>query len=637
MSDDSEQKLLVTSDRDNETNPKDASASSNNESTDSESHTTGSDIHANADGCCLCPLAKSWFHHLFSRESADSERLDPVGDEHGEHPMQNYLARFVSIICLFCLVTTGIVLSIGKNIGDAMNHHVDFTRTPNITPSPTGNPQMEPIGPEELERFLYIVMIAGLLFLFVAVFHSNVLIVQTTDNQRGLSGQLDYSVLHLLVATVIFAIGALFLPAINIIAYSTNECYRDEVWGNGKSAWLVYQICHFLFIFLQLIFFFKYAKHGVQLKFCGGLSHIVLMLLMGTNVCLWFHILVEESGDEGSLISPPKYGIHTRPSNITCLTSSGLQSLVPKLRPYFHPFTLEYSLISAGLFLTLWNRIGKTQGHEGEHGTREQQTDNPPQQTTCDYMPMVFGGSLGLVVFVVLIAIIIHNQTKLTELGIKTDICNNTVVENVKSELDTTFGMYYGCNITVSVIMLFGCLIVLGSQLKQIMQGVECANDTDPQHKNHIWIDTTLLISSAAGFFILNGFGIAAAEGLTRSNVCGTISHWYMADCVLGTVQCIAQMALILGGLHQQLAGTKCHTFVFSSLVFLNLGLWGSDVYEVQNITTTALGQVYFGSGVWSVVVHIAYPLCIFFRFHSVVTLFPLMKKSCMITNVPVV
>ncbi|CAH1262023.1 Hypp2495 [Branchiostoma lanceolatum] len=267
--------------------------------------------------------------------------------------MQNYLARFVSIICLFCLVTTGIVLSIGKNIGDAMNHHVDFTRTPNITPSPTGNPQMELIGPEELERFLYIVMIAGLLFLFVAVFHSNVLIVQTTDNQRGLSGQLDYSVLHLLVATVIFAIGALFLPAINIIAYSTNECYRDEVWGNGKSAWLVYQICHFLFIFLQLIFFFNSAvmKHDGSAdwrvwrvtsgSFTPG-SIICLFCLVTTGIVL---SVGHSTGDAAN--NPVDFS--GTPANITPASPTG----TPQMEP-IGPEELERFLYIAMIAGLLW-------------------------------------------------------------------------------------------------------------------------------------------------------------------------------------------------------------------------------------------------------------------------------------------
>ncbi|XP_035666001.1 proton channel OtopLc-like [Branchiostoma floridae] len=566
------------------------------------------------------------------------EHRNTFSEEHGEHPMQNYLSRFVSIICLFCVVTAGIVLSVGNSAVDPIDNPVEFTGTSNSTPTPL---HMEPIGPEKLERFLYIAMIAGLLWIIVTLLCPNFLIVQTT-NHHGCSGQLDKAMLHLLGATLIFAVGAAFLPLINFVAYLSNaRCYRDKVWGHNQAEWVLYQTCHFLFIFIQPLFFFKYIQHGAQLKFCRGLSHFALMWLMGTDVSLWFHFLMEESGDEGSLIiSPPKsptsgmtYGMNTRPSNITCPASSRLQGLLPEIRPFLHPFVLEYSLISAGLFLNLWNRIGK----RPQEGGCSVQIDRLPQQTTSLRIPMVSGLILGLVVVLVLTAAIAYHSTKLMDLGIKTDICNDTVVEAVKSELDTAFGVYYGCSIIVYVMMLFGCLIVLWSPVKQIIQGMETpmlsGRDTDPQHNSHIWIDTALLLSSVAGVFLINGFGMAASVGLSKYYTCGYISSWYMADCALGTIHCIAQLLLIIGALHQRWVGTKWRTFVFSCLFILNLGLWGIDLYEVKNITTTALGQVYFGSGVWSVVIHVAYPLCIFFRLHSAATLFPLMIKSCRVNN----
>ncbi|XP_066279101.1 uncharacterized protein [Branchiostoma lanceolatum] len=223
MSDPSERQGLLNDDK---TDPK-VTAGTDPDAITVISHQESSDDHSNADGCCFCPLAKSWCHRLFSRESADPERLGPVGDEHGEHPMQNYLSRFVSIICLFCLVTTGIVISVGNMNSTGDNMDVEFTvRTPNITPPPTGHPHMELIGPEKLERFLYIAMIAGLLWMIATLVCPKLLIVQTT-NQHGCSEQLDKSVLHLLGATLIFAVGAAFLPLINFVAFLSNaECYR---------------------------------------------------------------------------------------------------------------------------------------------------------------------------------------------------------------------------------------------------------------------------------------------------------------------------------------------------------------------------------------------------------------------------
>ncbi|KAI8484746.1 hypothetical protein Bbelb_375090 [Branchiostoma belcheri] len=155
--------------------------------------------------------------------SADQAATGSV-KQPGEHPLQNYLARFVSIIGLFCLVTTGIVLSVGNiEDGDTADNPVDLTQNLHFTPtSPTitGNPQMEPIGPEKLERFLYIAMIAGLLWMVVALCCPNLLIVQTINHQACL-GELDKSVLHLLGATLIFAVGAAFLPLINFVAFLT--------------------------------------------------------------------------------------------------------------------------------------------------------------------------------------------------------------------------------------------------------------------------------------------------------------------------------------------------------------------------------------------------------------------------------
>ncbi|XP_078672086.1 proton channel OtopLc-like [Branchiostoma floridae x Branchiostoma belcheri] len=577
--------------------------------------------------------------------SADQAGTGSV--KQGEHSLQNYLARFVSIIGLFCLVTTGIVLSVGNiEDGDAADNPVDLTQNLHFTPtSPTANSQMEPIGPEKLERFLYIAMIAGLLWMAVALCCPNLLIVQTTNHQ-ACSGQLDKSVLHLLGATLIFAVGAAFLPLINFVAFLSNaKCYRAQVWGHNQSEWLLYQICHFVFIFLQPLFLFKYVQHGAQLRFCRGFSHFAIMWLMGTNISLWFHGLVEESREEGtfelpSAIRPPSgltNGKTIGPSIviIPCPASSGLQGVLPEVRPFLHPFALEYSLISAGLFLNLWIRIGKTKVREDESSV--EQNDSQPQQAKSLRILVVSGLIVGLIVVLGLVATIVYQSLQLNDLGIKTDICNTTRFETTESTLDTTFGVYYGYSITVSLIVLTGCLIVL----IEICRGLESSiswlsghdPDSDPQHKNHIWIDTALLISSVAGIFLINGFGIAASVGLNNYDGCGTISSWYMTDCIIDTIHCIAQLLLIMWGLHQQWVGTKWRTFVFSCLFIINLGLWGKDLYEVKNIATTALGQVYFGSSVWSVVIHVAFPLCIFFRLHSAATLFPLMMKSCSINN----
>ncbi|XP_035691642.1 proton channel OtopLc-like [Branchiostoma floridae] len=570
-----------------------------------------------------------------------------TSDNHGEHPMamQNYLARFVSIICLFCLVTAGIVLSVGNSTVDPMDNPVEFTGTSNTTPTP---PHMEPIGPEKLERFLYIAMIAGLVWMTITLCCPSVLITQTT-NHHGCSGRLDTSVLHLLGATLIFAVGAAFLPLINFVGFLSNaECYRHQVWGKNEYEWLLYQICHFLFIFMQPLFLFKFVQHGGQLKFCRGLSHFAIMWLMGTNISLWFHGLVEESNEdeahEFSFVVIPSSGQTLaktiRPSSvIICPASSGLQGVLPEIRPFLHPFALEYSLISAGLFLNLWNRIGKKRNAQQAGRSIEQTTS--PQQTTSLRILVVGGLIMGLIIVLGLAATIVYQSSQLNELGIKTDVCNTSHITTIDKALDTTFGVYYGYSIAVSFIMLTGCLIVLCCPLIALCHPtmpVEVFGGHDPgdaQHENmdRIWIETALLISSVGGVFLINGFGIAASVGLSNYDGCGVISRWYMADCVLDVLHCIAQLLLIIGALHQQWDGTKWRTFVFSCLFIINLGLWGKDLYEVKNIATTALSQVYFGTDVWSVVIHIAFPLCIFFRLHSAASLFPLMMKSCRINN----
>ncbi|KAK3746623.1 hypothetical protein QZH41_003132 [Actinostola sp. cb2023] len=75
---------------------------------------------------------------------------------------------------------------------------------------------------------------------------------------------------------------------------------------------------------------------------------------------------------------------------------------------------------------------------------------------------------------------------------------------------------------------------------------------------------------------------------------------------------------------------------VSAILSLANFGIWAMDTFELKDIKTVgSIETVAYSPSTWRILVHIAYPLCIFFRLHSAFCFFEVVINRFGVTAKP--
>lgn len=160
----------------------------------------------------------------------------------------------------------------------------------------------------------------------------------------------------------------------------------DDNWSCGQPVNLVYSLFQALYVFLQLYMIFKYSN--VIVNRSKKLARIAFIHCLASSLCFWIYTIFHETVDyivEDNLgkecdIKHPRdvclknssrfememdcfYAITARCIKLNNDTS--VETIFNNVIPYLYPFSIEFSIMVAGIWYIMWDNIGKVAEHRG--------------------------------------------------------------------------------------------------------------------------------------------------------------------------------------------------------------------------------------------------------------------------------
>ncbi|KAM3864326.1 proton channel OTOP2 [Diretmus argenteus] len=288
-----------------------------------------------------------------------------------------------------------------------------------------------------------------------------------------------------------------------------------------KVAFPVVQV---VFILVQTYFMWIHAKDCVQLQ--RNITRCGLMLTLSTNLVLWMTAVTEESvhqtiipGDDGDhnttkisgrrmYISRASYG------DDKCKCSHSSCSIFKDAYYYLYPFNIEYSLFASAMAYVMWKNVGRIADDHSHHSFKFRLKD------------VVVGPVVGVLLVVAgLVTFIVYE------------------VDVYKEEKrDTVLMMHFTMNVVIVSLM---CLsTVVGCALYRLDKR-EHASDKNPTRS----LDVGLLVGASMGQFIISYFSIVA---VAATGAKGYLNGLNLAWAILTVIQLGLQNFFIIEGLHRE-------------------------------------------------------------------------------------
>ncbi|XP_008301221.1 otopetrin-2 isoform X2 [Stegastes partitus] len=415
---------------------------------------------------------------------------------------------------------------------------------------------------------------------------------------------------------------------------------------------VAFPVIQLIFVLIQTYFLWIHSKDCVQLQ--RNVTRCGLMLTLSTNLVLWMTNVTEESLHQTVLPDYPD----SYPDNTTKLSGRNLYiskagygdekckcshtscSIFKEAYYYLYPFNIEYSLFASAMAYVMWKNVGRVAAEHGHHNIKFSLKDI--------FLGPVFGIFLvitGLVTFIVY------------EMEMKKD-------EYDDKKKDTAVMMHFVMNIVI--VTLMSVSTVIGCAIYKIDHR-EHVSERNPTRS----LDVGLLVGASMGQFIISYFSIVA---MVATGAKGYLNGLNLAWAILMVLQLGLQNFFIIEGLHREpfheiepvtvvpnpyvlepgkdlsiLEGPDMDTksnpaptshnhttehrhklswkrrVLKEVCVFLLLGnviLWIMPAFGARPQFDHDTETEFYKFNMWSAVVNIGLPFAIFYRMHSVASLF---------------
>ncbi|EDO39144.1 predicted protein [Nematostella vectensis] len=428
---------------------------------------------------------------------------------------------------------------------------------------------------------------------------------------------------YLIFGVTFFLVGSSFLTLCKIVGILLGLSCEKET-QSYKASHALYHFSKFVFLNFQLYFFCRFSNKSF---FNRWGSSFFLMHIIGVNMCSWFYVIIEESAEDMKPTKPPNT------YSQSCNATMAMENLIKKANYFLYPFEIEYSVMSSGLLFNLWyslkqppdyNSVESSDANSETNGNGifsskfcglsaacstccKCKPESSPQghaRTVAFWKNAICGFSIGIITLVGLLVLI---------------IC-------VYAEKDVArinpWNAYYGVRILIYIMMAFASLV-----------GINCLVHFHPSSSSsHTIVDTVLLMIGISGAFILTGFQIVVGFTELKSKRDKTYVTFFLLDAVAATVQFTVQTLFVIRALLRSAESYDNEVYrdvsirtlswfirqIAALLSIVNFALWAMNTFEINFKEMNNPEISVIDSTVWSVVRHIAYPLCIFFRLHSV-------------------
>ncbi|XP_034047199.1 proton channel OTOP2 isoform X2 [Thalassophryne amazonica] len=421
---------------------------------------------------------------------------------------------------------------------------------------------------------------------------------------------------------------------------------------------VAFPVVHVVFIIVQTYFLWVHAKDCAQLL--RNLTCCGLMLTLSTNLVLWMAAVTEESLHQTIIPDDPlhpsnstkftgraKYITKTTYGDSKCICSHTSCSIFKDAYYYLYPFNIEYSLFASTMAYVMWKNVGRVTNHHG-HNIAFRLKD------------VFLGPAAGMLLVIAgLVTFIVY------EVDMKT--------YNDKRR-DKVVMMHFVMNIVIVVLMsiatVMGCVIYK-------LDHREHVSEKDPTRN----LDVGLLVGASLGQFVISYFTIVA---MVATEAKGYLNGLDLAWAIFMVIQLGLQNFFIIEGMHREphhevhplvvvqnpyviepskdlcsleggdsrdpksspkvsehdppLHNTE-HRYklawkrrvlkeVCSFLLLGNIILWIMPAFGARPQFDYDAETDFFTFDIWAAVVNVGLPFGIFYRMHSVASLFEVFVKS---------
>lgn len=292
-----------------------------------------------------------------------------------------------------------------------------------------------------------------------------------------------------------------------------------------KVAFPVVQI---MFITVQTYFLWNHAKDCVQVQ--KSISRCGIMLTLSTNLVMWMALVTEESLHQTTF---PEYSVnetehHGRSAYISkagygddkCKCSHTSCSIFKEAYYYLYPFNIEYSLFASAMAYVMWKNVGRVADEHSQHDFK-----------FC-LREVVVGPVAGVVLVVAGIATFI-----VYEMEMKIDSYDDDDFKNNHALM-----MHFVMNIVIVALMSLGT--ALGCAIFKLDHR-EHVSEKNPTRS----LDVGLLVGASLGQFIISYFSIVA---MVATGAEGHLNRLNLAWSVIMVIQLGLQNFFIIEGLHRE-------------------------------------------------------------------------------------
>lgn len=400
------------------------------------------------------------------------------------------------------------------------------------------------------------------------------------------------------------------------------------------------------FTFIQLYFIFLNSRMAIS-KY-KTLARFGLMHMIATNMCVWLHVLVQETKHEIlTLITPnatnliPAFVIEAHQSDTHhseqdyfspliedftehlnrsrrsidmhgiyishgCRRLNIMGELVQNASPFLFPCTIEYSLICAAILYVMWKNIGQFRQVPNTldsaslnnallHGTRHRHY----YQVDCAKANKgLFTGIIVLVLSIICLIIffVLINKPQYKYLAI---------LEAHIAEL----ALYLLT--TLAVVVALVQVRELKYNPHQIME-----------------LDSILLVVAQSGLYLFTMFSVIGGHFTIDQN-----TILVLLTALVCLIQGTFQTIFILDA-SRRFASSRDQALrkpgreMVTFLLVCNFAMWAINTLETRRADSNPVQMEFYGFWAWTIITHVTTPLTIFFRFHSTVCLCDIWKRT---------
>ncbi|CAJ1075117.1 proton channel OTOP2-like [Xyrichtys novacula] len=394
---------------------------------------------------------------------------------------------------------------------------------------------------------------------------------------------------------------------------------------------VAFPVVQAVFLFVQTYFFWVHAKDCVQLH--TNLTRCGLTLTLSTNLVVWMAAVTEESLHQTEIpelnvnVSHKMYRASYGEKKCKCTFS--VCDTFKEAFYYLYPFNIEYSLFASAMAYVMWKNVGRLVDDHSHHHVKFR-----PKE-------VCFGPFMGILLVVAgLVTFIIYEVD---------------ILKEDEGHRNRALLIHFVMNIVIMSLMslstMIGCIVYR-------LDHREHVSEKNPTRS----LDVGLLVGASMGQFIISYFSIVA---LVATRARGYLNALNLSWAVLTVLQLGLQNYFIIEGLNREpfhvmqeaALHTNAHAFqehaemstiidsnkssycltpsedkpnwkrrvlkeVCAFLLLANIILWIMPAFGARPQFDHPTEIKFYQFKMWAAIVNIGLPFGIFYRMHSVASLF---------------